>query len=90
MPKPEEREQIMSNIVPLFEDLRPAECNLIQESTQDGKSLWLSGIFMQADLKNRNGRNYPLSEIAEAVRLASETIKNTNGIFGELDHPQTL
>ena len=82
----------MDKKTPIFltEDLAPSECNIIQESTDGGKSLWLSGIFMQADMKNRNGRNYPLSEISEAVRLASDTIRQTNGIFGELDHPQTL
>jgi hypothetical protein len=74
----------------LTEELRPSECKMVQESSQDGKSLWLSGIFMQADMKNRNGRNYPLSEISEAVRLAMDTIRQTNGIFGELDHPQSL
>lgn len=77
-------------IVPLFEELKPTECNLIQESSQDGKSLWLSGIFMQADLKNRNGRNYPLSEIAAAVNTSKSRLTEQNGILGELDHPQTL
>lgn len=74
----------------LTEQLLPSECNIIQESSQDGKSHWLSGIFMQAELKNRNGRVYPLSEISEAVRAANVTIKQNNGIFGELDHPATL
>ncbi len=74
----------------LVEELRPHECNIIQESSNDGKSLWLNGIFMQSEAKNRNGRVYPLSEISEAVRIASDTIRQTNGIFGELDHPQSL
>ena len=77
-------------IIPLFEELRPTECNLLQESSQDGKNLWLSGIFMQADLKNRNGRNYPLSEIAAAVMGAKSKLTEQNGILGELDHPQSL
>jgi hypothetical protein len=50
----------------------------------------LSGIFMQADLKNRNGRTYPLSEISEAVNGAKVRIQEQNGLMGELDHPQTL
>lgn len=74
----------------LVEELMPSECNLIQESTQDGKSLCLSGIFMQADIKNRNGRMYPLSEITEAVNGAKLRISEQNGLMGELDHPQTL
>jgi hypothetical protein len=74
----------------LIEELLPSQCNLLNESTQDGQTTWLSGIFMQADLKNRNGRVYPLNEIQAAVSSASQRIKETNGIFGELDHPQSL
>lgn len=74
----------------LIEELQPSECNLIQESSQDGKSLWLSGIFMQADLKNRNGRNYPMNEISSAVDGTKARILEQNGIMGELDHPSSL
>lgn len=74
----------------LVEELTPSESNIIQESSKDGKDMWLSGIFMQSEIQNRNGRNYPLSEISAAVQGAMQRIKETNGIFGELDHPQTL
>jgi len=74
----------------LVEELTPSESNIIQETSQDGKDMWLSGIFMQSEIKNRNGRVYPLSEISSAVHNAAHRIKETNGIFGELDHPQTL
>ena len=74
----------------LIEELTPAERHLITESTQDGKDMYLSGIFMQAELKNRNGRVYPLAEITRAVEGAQKTIQEHNGIFGELDHPQSL
>lgn len=75
---------------PLFEELLPSEANIITESSQDGKSTYLSGIFMQADIKNRNGRLYPTTEISEAVKIAANTIKERNGIMGELDHPESL
>lgn len=74
----------------LFEELNPGEADLIVERTHDGKNHWLSGVFMQADIKNRNGRVYPLSEISRAVVDASQRIQESNGIFGELDHPQSL
>lgn len=80
----------MSSPILLAEELMPSECNLIQESTNDGKSMWLRGIFMQADIKNRNGRNYPLSEIAAAVEGSKGRLVEQNGIMGELDHPQSL
>jgi len=74
----------------LVEQLSPSEAGLIEEATQDGKNVWLQGIFMMAEAKNRNGRNYPMNEISAAVQTAQSRISETNGIFGELDHPQTL
>lgn len=74
----------------LIETYNPTECNIIQESANDGKNCYLSGIFMQAEAKNRNGRVYPLTEMKRAVDTAHQMIKETNGIFGELDHPQSL
>ena len=74
----------------LIEELSPTESHLITESSQDGKDMYLSGIFMQAELKNRNGRVYPIAEITRAVDGARKCITEHNGIFGELDHPQSL
>jgi hypothetical protein len=82
----------MSNKSPilLIEELKPSECQLLQEASPDGKSLWLSGVFMQAGIKNRNGRVYPVNEISSAVEGAHQRIREQNGIMGELDHPQSL
>lgn len=74
----------------LCEELTPTEANLMMEASQDGKSAWLSGIFMQADIQNRNGRNYPLAELTNAVNSASQRIQESKGIMGELDHPESL
>jgi len=74
----------------LIEEYTPEEAGIITESTKDGKNTYLSGVFMQAGIKNRNGREYPLDEISKAVDSAQKTITEHNGIFGELDHPQTL
>lgn len=80
----------MSSPILLVEELNPSEARIINESSSDGKSMWLNGICMQSSIKNRNGRNYPLNEISIAVERARAQIKECNGIFGELDHPQTL
>lgn len=74
----------------LIEDLSPSCAGLIQEASTDGKNLWLNGTFMMAEQKNRNGRIYPLSEIAQAVNSLSQKIMETRGVMGELDHPNTL
>lgn len=74
----------------LVEELSPTEAMIVEQQSSDGKDCWLSGIFMQAEIQNRNGRKYPLNEISTAVKNAQQRIKEANGIFGELDHPQTL
>lgn len=74
----------------LIEQLLPSETKMITESAPDGKRMWIKGICMQSTIKNRNGRTYPLTEIQTAVSNASQRIAEYNGIFGELDHPQTL
>lgn len=74
----------------LIETYSPEEAAVITEASADGKNTWLSGIFMQAEMKNRNGRVYPVKEISKAVESARKIIKEHNGIFGELDHPQSL
>lgn len=73
----------------LIESISPSAANIVCES-HGNKTMWLSGVFMQAEVKNRNKRVYPLSEMTVAVSKAMETIKENGGIFGELDHPQTL
>ena len=74
----------------LVEELNPTEANISESLSEDGKDCWLSGVFMQAEIQNRNGRKYPLNEISGAVKNAQDRIIESNGIFGELDHPQSL
>ena len=74
----------------LIEELTPSVAGIIQESSTDGKNLWLNGIFMQAEIVNRNNRKYPFNEISGAVQSMIQRINETKGILGELDHPNTL
>ena len=74
----------------LIEELNPSEANISESVSEDGKNCWLSGVFMQAEIQNRNGRKYPLNEITNAVTTAQQRIVESKGIFGELDHPQSL
>ena len=67
------------------------ELELIIEADKKGKkSLVLSGILMQADVKNRNNRIYPKIEIEKAVQTINERLQAGESILGELDHPQSL
>lgn len=80
----------MSNKELITETITPEEGNILTEMNKEGSNVSLGGVFMQADVKNRNGRVYPLSEISNAVNTANSYISQHGGIFGELDHPQSL
>jgi Kyanoviridae head maturation protease len=71
----------------LVESLSPNEANILTEAKNDGQDIWLNGILMQAEVKNRNGRIYPLGEMVNAVNEANNHIRNYNFFPGELDHP---
>lgn len=62
----------------------------IHESRESGKALLLSGTAIQGDVKNRNGRVYPKSEIEAAVADLKERIKRDGPVPGECDHPDNL
>ncbi len=66
------------------------ELELTEADGKNGKSLVLSGILMQADVKNRNNRIYPKKEIEKAVNTINERLRGGESILGELDHPQSL
>lgn len=72
----------------LTEQLSPAAAHLCE--MRKGSDLYLKGIMMQAELKNGNGRVYPLAEISKAVEEAQKRIKEGFNIMGELNHPDTL
>jgi len=61
----------------------------ICEQKEDGKKEYkIKGIFMQADIKNRNGRVYPMEILENEVnRYNKEYIKEKRA-FGELGHPE--
>ena len=73
----------MKLITELVEDVQ-----LISEAKESGgKEYYIEGIFLQADIKNRNGRMYPVQVLEKEVnRYVSEVVKN-NRAFGELGHP---
>ena len=56
------------------------DSNIVVESLQDGKDLFMRGIFIQADKRNLNERVYPLNEISLAVQSMNERIQKTGGI----------
>jgi hypothetical protein len=64
------------------------EIKIIKEGAEKSpKNYFIEGIFLQAELKNRNGRMYPKELLEkEILRYTSEYV-NKNRAFGELGHP---
>jgi hypothetical protein len=61
----------------------------ITEGANGKKSLYIEGIFLQSEIKNRNGRIYPKSVMESAVqKYITEKIDRPRNIaYGELQHP---
>ena len=53
-----------------------------------GKNYKIRGIFMQADVKNRNGRVYPMEILEKEVTKYNKNFIRENRAFGELGHPE--
>lgn len=61
---------------------------LVESDGKGGKNHFITGIFMQAEKLNRNGRMYPMSVLSrEADRYNREYVQK-NRAFGELGHPE--
>ena len=78
----------MSKIQLLTEHLNPNQAALKEQKT--GNDMFLSGILMQSELRNGNGRVYGLQEITREVDKAAKRIAEGHFIMGELNHPDTL
>ena len=70
----------------IAEELTDVE--FITEANENGKKSYkIRGIFMQSDIKNRNGRVYPNQVLAKEVAKYNENFIMKNRAFGELGHP---
>jgi hypothetical protein len=67
------------------------DVQLIEEAASDGKpkSYFIEGIFMQSNIKNRNGRLYPQDLLSKAVQTYNENYVLQKRAFGELGHPDS-
>ena len=60
---------------------------LIEEDKEGNKNYKIKGIFMQADIKNRNGRIYPMEILQKEVKRYNKEYITQKRAFGELGHP---
>ena len=65
------------------------EAQYIVEADDNGKkSHKIKGIFMQANIKNRNGRVYPMDIMENEVKRYNKEFISKNRAYGELGHPE--
>ena len=60
---------------------------LITEEKNGKKLLYIEGVFLQSELKNRNGRMYPFSVLDREVKRYNEEYIQSKRALGELGHP---
>ena len=64
------------------------QINYISEAKEDGKKdYYIEGVFMQGNLKNRNGRMYPVEVLEKEVNRYNKEYIQKNRAYGELGHP---
>ena len=60
----------------------------IVEETNGKKNYSIKGIFLQSEIKNRNGRVYPQEILHKEVNRYNREFINKHRAFGELGHPE--
>ena len=60
---------------------------ITEDKENGGKNYKIRGVFMQADVKNRNGRVYPMEVLEKEVNRYNKKFINEDRAFGELGHP---
>ena len=59
------------------------------ENRNGKKSMYIEGVFLQGDIKNRNGRMYPMETLRREVGRYNENHVQSGRALGELGHPDT-
>jgi hypothetical protein len=65
-----------------------ASVKFITEGKGAKKKMYIEGVFLQGDLKNRNGRMYPVATLAREVNRYNEAFVGKGRALGELGHPE--
>ena len=61
---------------------------IISEGRGKDKSLHIEGVFLQGEMKNRNGRLYPIRTLCNEVKRYNENFIQNGRALGELGHPE--
>ena len=63
------------------------QVEVIVEERNGKKNLYIEGVFLQGEIKNRNGRMYPMQTLAREVGRYNENFVEKGRALGELGHP---
>ena len=63
------------------------DVKILTEERDGKKLLYIEGVFLQSELKNRNGRMYPFSVLEREVQRYNEEYVKSKRALGELGHP---
>ena len=63
------------------------QVEVIVEERNGKKNLFIEGIFLQGEIKNRNGRMYPIDTLGREVQRYNENFVVKGRALGELGHP---
>ena len=63
------------------------DVQILTEEKNGKKLLYIEGVFLQSELKNRNGRMYPFSVLEREVGRYNEEYIKSKRALGELGHP---
>ena len=63
------------------------QVEFIVENRNGKKSLYIEGVFLQGNIKNRNGRMYPMETLRKEVARYTENHIQSGRALGELGHP---
>ena len=61
---------------------------IVEQNEKGEKDYFIEGIFMQSEIKNRNGRIYPKEVIQKEVKRYNKEFVEKKRAFGELGHPE--
>ena len=64
------------------------DVKFLKEEDEKGKTYKIKGIFMQGDIKNRNGRVYPVEVLKDEIDRYNEKFVSKKRAYGELGHPE--
>ncbi len=63
------------------------QVEVIVEERNGKKNLYIEGVFLQGEIRNRNGRMYPMQTLAREVGRYNENFVQKGRALGELGHP---